>query len=75
MSYYRVSFFKDLLSSDGHPFKCIQGVIEIRRARSPGRAVEAAELRYERLHGVRDWRLYADCLELEADGKKVDYCL
>ena len=43
----------------GHPFKCIQGVIEIRRARSPDRAVEAAELRYERLHGVRDWRLYA----------------
>jgi hypothetical protein len=50
-------------------------VIEIRRARSPDRAVEAAELRYQRLHGVRDWRLHADRLELEADGKKVDYCL
>jgi hypothetical protein len=24
MSRYRVTFFKNLLSSDGHPFKCIQ---------------------------------------------------
>jgi hypothetical protein len=37
-------------------------------------AVEAAELRYERLHRVHDWTLYADFLELEVDGKKVDYC-
>jgi hypothetical protein len=72
MPHYRVSFFKDLLSSDGHPFKCIQQVIEIRRSRSADRAVEAAELRYERLHNIPDWRLYADCLELEVDGKKVD---
>ena len=33
-----------------------------------------AELRYERLHRVHDWTLYADFLELEVDGKKVDYC-
>ncbi len=67
MTHYRVSFFKDLLSSDGHSFKCIQRVIEVRRARSPDRAVEAAERRYERLHSIRDWRLHADCVELEAD--------
>jgi hypothetical protein len=36
------------------------------------RAVEAAELRYERLHRGHDWTLYADFLELEVDGKKVD---
>ena len=71
---YRVSFFKDLNSSDGHPFKCIQKVIEIRHARSADRAVKAAELRYERLHRVHDWTLHSDCLELEVEGKKVDYC-
>jgi hypothetical protein len=74
MPRYRVSFFKDLLNSDGHPFKCVQRVIEIHNARSADRAVQAAELRYERLHRVHDWMLHADCLELEVDGNKVDYC-
>jgi len=49
-------------------------VIDIRHARSEDRAVEAAELRYERFHCVHDWTLHADFLELEVDGKKVDYC-
>ena len=57
-----------------YPFKCIQRVIDIRHARSEDRAVEAAELRYERFHCVHDWTLHADFLELEVDGKKVDYC-
>jgi uncharacterized protein DUF6894 len=51
-----------------------QRAIDIRHARDADRAVEAAELRYERLHRVHDWTLYADFLELEVDGKKVDYC-
>ena len=40
-------------------------MIEIRRAKSPDRAVRAAERRYERRHHVPDWQLYADTLELE----------
>jgi hypothetical protein len=72
MAHYRVSFFKDLISSDGHPFKCIQKVIEISHARSADRAVKAAEIRYERLHQVHDWMLHSDCVELEIDGKKVE---
>ncbi len=74
MPCYRVSFFKHLVNSDGHPFRCIQQVIEVRQARSPDRAVKAAELRYERLHRVHDWTLHSDCLELEIDGRKVEYC-
>jgi hypothetical protein len=73
MSCYRGTFFKNLLSSDGHPFKCVQEVVYVRHARSADRAVEAAELRYERLHRGHDWTLYADFLELEVDGKKVDH--
>jgi two-component system, LuxR family, response regulator FixJ len=65
MSRYRVSFFKNVISSDGHCFRCLQQSIEIRRARNPDRAIEAAERRYERIHRVSDWRLFADALELQ----------
>ena len=65
MTCYRVTFFKDLLSSDGHQFRCPQATIEIRRARSADRAVQAAERRFERIRRKRDWKLCADCLELE----------
>jgi hypothetical protein len=64
---YRVSFFKKLLSSDGHHFRCLQQSIVIRRARSDERAVEAAKRRFERLYHVTDWTLYADGVELEMD--------
>jgi hypothetical protein len=64
---YRVSFFKELLSSDGHHFRCLQQSIVIRRARSDERAVEAAKRRFERLCHVTDWTFYADSVELEMD--------
>src|SRR5262249_28336498 len=54
---YHVAFFKHLLSSDGHQFKCLQCVIKIRHARNAERAIKAAEHRYERLCHVPDWRL------------------
>ena len=74
MTSYRVSFFKDVLSSDGHLFKCLQQAVEIRDARSVDRAVQTAKRQYQDLRGLHDWRLHADYLELEIDGKKVDYC-
>jgi hypothetical protein len=64
---YRVSFFKDLLNSNGHRFRCLQQSIVIRRARSAERAVEAAKRRFERLCHLADWRFYADGVELEMD--------
>ena len=72
MTIYKVNFFKNLLSSDGHRFKCLQQAIEIRRARNVDRAVQAAERRYARFHRAPDWKLYADDLEVEIDGKKID---
>ena len=62
---YRVSFFKNLLTPDGHACRCLQQSSVIRRAKSIDRAVEAAKRRYERLCQVADWRLYADGVELE----------
>jgi hypothetical protein len=64
---YRVSFFKALLSSDGHQFRCLQQSIVIRRARNVERAVEAAKRRFERRCRVTDWRLCADGVELEME--------
>lgn len=72
MPSYKVSFFKDLLNSNGHRFKCLQKAVEIRRAKSVERAVQAAERRFARLHRVRDWKLHADLLEVEIDGRKPD---
>ena len=73
MPTYRISFFKEVLSSDGHPFKCLQQAIEIGGARTANRAVQAAEREYQNLRGIHDWRLHADYVEVEIDGTKVDY--
>jgi hypothetical protein len=42
MSAYYVSFFKNLLSSDGHPFKCLQRRIDVTDAESAAQAAESA---------------------------------
>ena len=66
MTSYCVTFFKDLVNSNGHQFKCPQGTIKIRSARSCQRALRAAELRFERLKRIASWTLYADTAEVEA---------
>jgi hypothetical protein len=66
MSGYRVSFFKNLLSSDGHCFKCLQGRIDVPDSENAALAAEAASRKFERLHGSRDWKLHADSIEVEA---------
>jgi hypothetical protein len=66
MTSYRVTFFKNLVSSNGHQFTCPQGTIEILRARNYHRAFQAAERRYERAKKIANWTLYADFAELVA---------
>jgi hypothetical protein len=46
---YRVIFFKNLLSFDGHTNRRLQQSIVIRRAKSIERVVAAVKRRYERL--------------------------
>ena len=69
MTSYRVTFYKNLVNSNGHEFKCQQGSIDIRRARSDKRALQAAQRRYERAKKIGDWTLYADVAELERLGQ------
>ena len=67
MTSYRVTFFKNLVNSNGHQFTCPQGTIEILRARNYRRAFQAAERRYERVKKIANWTLYADFAELETN--------
>jgi hypothetical protein len=53
MSAYYVSFFKNLVSSDGHPFKCLQQRIDVSDAES---AARPQSLRRERLKRSTDVR-------------------
>jgi hypothetical protein len=57
MNNYRVSFYKDLLNSDGHSFKCLQRQVDI-QSDGPSQALVLAQ----RLVG--DERLNADCVEV-----------
>ena len=59
MSAYHVSFFKNLVSSDGHPFKCLQQRIDISDAESAAEATESASRAFETLYGC-PWNLHAE---------------
>jgi hypothetical protein len=62
---YRVSFFKNLLSSDGHQFKCLQSEVDIAHSDSATQAVEVATQQFARLHRLKNWKLMADSVEVE----------
>ena len=57
MNNYRVSFYKDLLNSDGHSFKCLQRQVDV-QSEGPSQAMVLAE----RL--IDNARLHADCIEV-----------
>ena len=49
MSTYHVNFFKCVLNSDGHPFKCLQRRIDVSDAES---AAQAAEFCVENVRSI-----------------------
>ena len=65
MQTFRVKFLNSLTNSTGHQFQCLQRVIPIARAKSPERAIKAAQHRFERLERVSNWRLHAQSIEVE----------
>jgi hypothetical protein len=64
MNGYRVTFFKHLVNSDGHQFKCSQGVVMIHHAKTKERALRAAQRRFERSLKSA-WCLHADFAAIE----------
>jgi hypothetical protein len=69
MFQYRVSFFKDLLNSSGHNFRCLQGQIVVRASPGPTHAIACAEREFATLNCVNDWKLLADSVEVVADNR------
>jgi len=65
MTYYRICFIKTLCDDTGHPHKCIEGIVDIHRARSRDRAIQAAKHRFERMKRIPQWDLYADAFEVD----------
>jgi hypothetical protein len=57
MNNYRISFYKDLLNSDGHSFKCLQRQVDV-QSDGPSQALVLAE------QLVDNDRLNADCVEV-----------
>jgi hypothetical protein len=64
MTGYRCSFYKTLLSSDGHRFKCLQGEIEVEASITAAEARAQASSQFARERGLCDWRIYADDIEV-----------
>lgn len=67
MPSYRVCFMNEI-PRNGKLFRCCQRSIVIRSARTSERAVEAAKKRFARLEGIRDWKIHASLIEVEAAG-------
>ncbi len=64
MTTYRVRFLKTLLSSDGHPFECLQREMCIHDAATPTQAAERAEREFLQASHASDWRHQADTMEI-----------
>jgi hypothetical protein len=57
MNSYRVSFYKDLLNSNGHRFKCLQRQIDVQSDSPSGALVLAQQLTHSE-------SLEVDCVEV-----------
>ena len=65
MQRFMVKFLNSLTNSSGHQFQCLQRAIPVVRAKSPERAIKAAQHRFERLERVSNWHLRAQWIEVE----------
>jgi hypothetical protein len=71
VAHYRVRFIKTLCDDTGHQHKCVEGVVDIRRARNRDRAVQAAKRRFERIKKISRWDRYADSFELDIEQERL----
>jgi hypothetical protein len=69
MAAFSVKFIKTVLNSTGHPFRAVQRVIIVDDASTPENALHSAQSDFERLEMIPNWRLHADCCEIENSAK------
>jgi hypothetical protein len=65
MGSFRVSFFNELVGSQGQVFKVCQRSVEIRSARSIDRAIAAAKRKFESEENIAYWAHRARSFEVE----------
>ena len=58
--------FSERIRSVQYCCEACQRAIIIRSARNLERAIEAAKKRFARLEGIRDWKIHAALIEVEA---------
>jgi len=61
---YRVTFFKTLVDSTGHPVDAVQGEIEL-NASNMQSAMDRARIAFAHRKQVSDWLLRADYMNVE----------
>ncbi|HET9715783.1 MAG TPA: hypothetical protein VFP60_06320 [Pseudolabrys sp.] len=64
MTRYRIQFTKHLCNDIGEHRNCVQAVIDVRRAKTEARAVQAAQKRFERQRRIPHWEHGADAFEI-----------
>jgi len=65
MPSYRVCFLNEIPRTD-KLVRCCQRSIVVRSALSAEQAVEAAKKQFAELEGIRDWKIHAALVEVEA---------
>jgi hypothetical protein len=71
MTSYRVCFMNEIPRND-KLFRCCQRSIVIRSAPSAEWAIEAAKKQFAELEGIRDWKIHAGLIEVEATDLDVE---
>lgn len=71
MPNFCIKFFNMLLSSDGHPFKVLQRVVNVRHSKTAEDAAQKAQGEFQRLEHVPDWKLHADCCEVQVENESA----
>jgi hypothetical protein len=64
MKTFHVDFFKNLLSSDGHQYKCLQKSLDV-TGEDAGDALLSAKRQFEQLTRSTNWTHRADFAEIQ----------
>ncbi len=65
MVQYCVSFFNNLVNSNGIPRKCLQRAVMVSGAKDAEAALERAKREFELLENIPNWNCHAQFLETE----------
>jgi hypothetical protein len=65
MSAFRVAFMKKLRGANGRQYDCLQDQFEL-ESETPEAAEAVAIERFRKMHGMQDWRVFADRIDIKA---------